>query len=228
VKPDSSRAETAYVELRKGITDGTFLPGDRMREADLAERLGISRTPVREALRRLESEGLVTGAHRHTGLIVSTLDQSQVSEIYAVRDVLEGLAARLAAQHASEAEISTMKDLLRAQEQVPESQQGELAELNELFHRVIYSGARNRYLTSALESFESSLALLPGTTYASKGRAESALSEHHELVDAIAAHDPDRAEKIARGHMREAERLRLTMLTQSQTGIGRMTEAGRR
>ncbi len=215
---ETSRAETAYTKLRQGIVDGVFAPGDRMREADLAERLGISRTPVREALRRLESEVRVTGAHRHSGLIVSTLDQSQVSEIYAVRDVLEGLAARLAAQHATEAEIASMRDLIRAQEALPASRQSELAELNDMFHHVIYSGARNRYLTAVLETFEGSLALLPGTTYAAKGRASTALHEHVQLVDAIAAHDADTAEKIAREHIREAERLRLMMLTQTVRG----------
>jgi DNA-binding GntR family transcriptional regulator len=184
-----------------------------MREADLAERLGISRTPVREALRRLEAEGLLTGAHRHSGLVVSTLDQQQVSEIYAIRDVLEGLAARLAATHATDAEIATMGDLLEAQRELPADEVQELAELNEIFHRVIYAGARNRYLTSVLQSFEGALALLPGTTYSATGRADTALSEHAALVDAIANHDADKAERIAREHIREAERLRLMMLT---------------
>src|SRR4029078_12753943 len=80
-------------------------------EADLAEWLGISRTPIRDALKRLEGDGLVSGAPRR-GLVVSQLEQHQVSELYAVRDVMEGLAGRLAAQHASPAEIGAMRDLL--------------------------------------------------------------------------------------------------------------------
>jgi DNA-binding GntR family transcriptional regulator len=188
-----------------------------MREADLAEQLGISRTPVREALRRLEAEGLLTTAHRHSGMVVSTLDQQQVSEIYAVRDVLEGLAAHLAALHASGAEVATMRELLEAQRDVSDSDVYELAELNERFHRVIYSGARNRYLTSLLQSLEGTLALLPGTTYSASGRAATALDEHVALVDAIAAHDADLAERIAREHIREAEILRLRMLTNPNT-----------
>lgn len=208
----SSRAEQAYDALRRGITNGTYRAGDRMREADLADQLGISRTPVREALRRLEADGMVTSAVHHSGLVVSTLDQQQVTEIYAVREVLEGLAARLAAMHASEAEIASMYDLLDAQKLAPTGEIRQLAELNDRFHHVIYSGARNRYLTAVLQSFESSLALLPGTTYAVAGRADSALAEHHDLVSAIAAHDPEAAESAARKHFRTAERLRLSML----------------
>jgi DNA-binding GntR family transcriptional regulator len=209
---DHSRAEIAYASLRDAIHSGRFRAGDRMREADLAEWLGISRTPIRDALKRLEGDGLVSAAPRR-GLVVSQLEQQQVSELYAVRDVMEGLAGRLAAQHASPAEIGAMRDLLERQAHTRSEDFAGLARLNRLFHDVIYRATHNRYLINTLDGFESSLALLPGTTYIAPGRAATALREHGELVDAIEKRDIERAENVARTHVRAAERLRLLMIS---------------
>lgn len=183
-----------------------------MREADLAERLGISRTPIRDALKRLESEGLVSAAPRR-GLVVSQLEQDQVSELYAMRYVLEGLAARLAAQHASAAEIGAMRDLLERQARTRADDVAALAKLNRLFHDVIYRATHNRYLVGTLDGLESSLALLPGTTYIAGGRAAVALRQHGDVVSAIERHDADRAEEVARKHIHDAERIRLLMIS---------------
>ncbi len=98
----------AYDMLLKEIENGDLPPGTRLREAELAERIGISRTPVREALKRLESQGLV--AHEpHHGTVVATLDYGEVAELYQIREVLEGTAARLGAQSATEAEIGVLQ-----------------------------------------------------------------------------------------------------------------------
>lgn len=207
-----SRAEFAYTRLRAAIHDGRIKPGDRVREADLAEWLGISRTPVRDALKRLETDGLLTSAPRR-GLVVAELDQQQVSELYAMRDVLEGLAARLAAQHATPAEIAAMRDLLERQTRTPHDDLPSLARLNRLFHEVVYRAARNRYLVDVLDSFERSLALLPGTTYAAAGRPAVALEQHSALLAAIERRDAAAAETRARTHIRDAERIRLRMLS---------------
>lgn len=213
VPPDgTSRAELAYSKLRAEIHSGRYGAGQRMREADLAERLGISRTPVRDALKRLESDGLLTAAPRR-GLAVAALDQQQVSEIYAVRDVLEGLAGQLAAQHASTAEILALRDLIERQRRTRTGDVAALARLNRQFHEVTYRAARNRYLMEVLGSFESSLALLPGTTYVAPGRAENALRQHVAIVDAIEKRDAERAQALARQHVRDAERIRLLMIS---------------
>lgn len=207
-----SLADVAYARLRGAIEGGRYRAGDRMREADLASWLGISRTPVRDALKRLESEGLVAAAPRR-GLVISQLEQQQVSELYAVRDVLEGLAGRLAAQHASTAEIGAMRDLLERQARTHTEDYAALARLNRLFHDVIYRATHNRYLISTLDGFEGSLALLSGTTYVSPGRAKTALQEHGELVDAIESRDHGLAEEVARRHVRAAERIRLQLIS---------------
>ena len=207
-----SLADVAYARLRGAIEGGRYRAGDRMREADLASWLGISRTPVRDALKRLESEGLVAAAPRR-GLIISQLEQQQVSELYAVRDVLEGLAGRLAAQHASVAEIGAMRDLLERQARAHAEDYAALARLNRLFHDVIYRATHNRYLISTLDGFEGSLALLSGTTYVAPGRAKTALKEHGELVDAIEGRENNLAEEVARRHVRAAERIRLQLIS---------------
>lgn len=211
-KNGASRAELAYTNLRAAIHGGRFRAGMRMREAEIADWLGISRTPVRDALKRLENDGLLAAAPRR-GLVVAELDQQQVSELYAVRDVLEGLAGRLAAQHVSAAEIAAMRELNDRLARTHAEDLPALARLNRLFHDVIYRAARNRYLINVLDSFESSLALLPGTTYIAPGRPASALKEHAELVDAIERRDADKAESLARHHVRVGERIRQLMIS---------------
>jgi len=207
----SSRADVAYSRLKAAIVNGALVPGRRLREAELAKWLGISRTPVRDALKQLASEGLLAAAPRR-GLVVASLDQQQVTEIYALRDVLEGLAANLAARHCSDAEIAALENLVDLQSQLPDSDAAGLAELNRELHDRIYRAARNRYLLQALGSLESALALLPRTTYDYPGRPALALREHRVIMAAIAARDPETAEKAARTHIRAAERVRLLML----------------
>lgn len=222
-----SLADVAYARLRGAIDSGRFGAGDRMREADLASWLGISRTPVRDALKRLENDGLVAAAPRR-GLVISQLEQQQVSELYAVRDVLEGLAGRLAAQHASIAEIGAMRDLLERQARTHDDDYAALARLNRLFHDVIYRATHNRYLINTLDGFESSLALLTGTTYVAPGRSTSALKEHGELVDAIEARNRELAEEVARRHVRAAERIRLQLISGALDSTPHAQTAGAR
>lgn len=205
-----SRADFVYQRLRQGIRSGEFRPGDRMREADLAAKLNVSRTPIREAIRRLVSEGLleVAGAR---GVMIIQLDKQQVRELYALRESLEGTAARLAAHHASATEIEEMRDLLQRPDNVdvtPES----IAKFNRIFHETIRDAAHNRYLAQALEQLSDSLALLPGTTFEAAGRPEAAHAEHLAILNAIASRDPDSAEKLARDHIRAAGQTRMRMM----------------
>ena len=210
-RAEGSLAATAYARVKAAIRAHEFQPGERMREADLAQWLEISRTPVRDALSQLEAEGLLVAAPRR-GLVVATLDQQQVTEIYALRDVLEGLAARLAARQASPAEVAALHDNIARQRETPPDDPERLARLNLQFHAIIYRASRNRYLASALDGLETALALLPGTTYAGTDRPSEALAQHERLVDAIEAHDDQRAEDVARDHIRSAERIRLLMI----------------
>jgi len=206
---DLSRAELAYKRLREGIRAGEFRPGQRLRETELAARLNVSRTPVREAIRRLASDGLIEVAPSR-GVMIIDLSKQQVRELYALRETLEGAAARLAAQHASPAEIEAMGELLQACRAAGQAQ--EIARLNLLFHQTIQDAAHNRYLAQALLHLSDSLALLPGTTFEAPGRAASAHEEHEAIVEAIAARDPDRAEHLARHHIAMAGSTRMRMM----------------
>jgi DNA-binding GntR family transcriptional regulator len=207
---DSSRGEWAYGLLKKEIASGIMGPGSRVRENEIAERLGISRTPVREALRRLEAEGLIVHLP-HQGAVIAELDHQAVIELYDMRETLEGTAARYAARHASEAEIQDLAELVES-EQDNVGDYNALAQLNKAFHASLYRAGHNRYLLKALLSLSDAMILLGGTTLAIPDRFAVAHAEHLEIVKAIAGRDPDRAEIAARTHIRNAQRARLKLL----------------
>lgn len=210
-----SLVEVAYARLRTAIENHEFEPGQRMREAEIAEWLGISRTPTRDALRLLESEGLLTAAPRR-GLVVATLDHRGVSEIYDVRAVLESFAASRAARQATSAEIALLRGNLRKQQEADQDDIPLLLQLNYQFHEIIVQTSRNRYLQASLHALEAPLALLRGTTYAEPHRRQEALEQHTALVEAIANGDPDSAHRLAAQHVRTAEQIRLMNLADDE------------
>jgi|TARA_R110001583_G_scaffold186667_1_gene347536 DNA-binding GntR family transcriptional regulator len=204
------RGEVAYRKLLAAIQHGELKPGTRIREVEVAERFDISRTPVRDAIRRLESDGLLIHVPRH-GAVIKELDHREVIELYEIREVLEGTAARYAARHASELEIAELEDLnelmlKNSQDQI------KVAEINRLFHQALYRTANNRYLIAALNSLSNSMALLGGTTLQYDGRPQSAYAEHSEIVDNIRNGNADAADTAARLHIRNAQRLRIKLL----------------
>lgn len=204
-----SRAEHAYQTLLQAIIKGNLKPGGRILEAELASWLEISRTPVREALKRLESEGLVCSAPRR-GMVVARLDLQAIMELYQMREVLEGTAARLAAQQCSEAEVYNLRELLD-QERSTQHDPAEQAIKNRAFHNAIYLAAHNRYLLKSLNSLRDAMALLGPTTYILRSRPQTALSEHGAIVQAIENRDGSAAEKAAREHIRAAQRARIRL-----------------
>lgn len=206
----TSLAEFVRRQVREAIHTGRYGPGERLRETEVADWLSVSRTPVREALRRLEAEGLLTFVPWR-GVVVAELDRRQVTELYAMRTILEGAAARLAAQHVGEAEIDLMAGLL-ARAKASDGDAEALAAINRRFHQAIYTGAHNRYLMQSLETLRNALALLRGTTFSMSGRAKAAQREHAAILAAIKARDADRAEQAARDHIRAAERARMRLL----------------
>jgi DNA-binding GntR family transcriptional regulator len=210
---DLSRAEYAYVKIRQAIRDGKFKPGQRMRETELAEKFAVSRTPVREAIRRLSGEGLIEDVAGR-GLAVTQFTMVQVRELYFLRAVLEGAAASQAAQFASPSEIKAMEEII-ALSRPAVNRPDETARLNLHFHRSVREAARNQYLTSALEQLADSLSLLPGTTFEAVGRAAVALNEHREIIAAIKKGDGARAEAVARHHIAKAGETRISMMFRS-------------
>jgi DNA-binding GntR family transcriptional regulator len=212
--PQASRADQVQQQILKSIRSGQYRPGDRIRETEVATALGVSRTPVREALRRLESDGLLS-FESWRGVVVSRLDRQQVSELYAMREVLEGAAARMAARHIDDAGIELLRLLLEKARESPDDPP-KLAKLNRELHQTIYSAAHNRYLLQTLGQLENALALLRGTTYAVAGRANTAAAEHQAIVEAICSRDAEAAESAARKHIGAARRARLRLLLEEE------------
>lgn len=200
----------AYETLLEAIGSGELQAGTRLREVELADRFRISRTPVREALRRLETQGLVTHEPRR-GAVVASLDYGQTVELYHMREVLEGTAAQLAATHATPTEVEVLREMV-ARDRTLLGRPEELAATNRQFHRQLRLSARNRFLNGMLENMRLSLALLRGTTLAAPRRDAEAVEEHATIVEAIARRDPAAAEAAARAHIRNAFRARIGLL----------------
>jgi len=191
----------AYGLILEAIDVGMFRPGDRLVESDLAERFGVSRTPIREALQRLETQSLLTRDGR--SLIVASLNHNQLAELYVVRAELEGLAARLAAQHATAEEVRVLGDMVLADAAFLGDAQA-LSRANRRFHKQIHLASHNRYLVQQLDLVHRSMALLASTSLAVEGRGESTLDEHRAIVDGIARRDGDAAEAALKAHISQA------------------------
>jgi len=176
-------------------------------ESELAERLGVSRTPVREALQRLETQSMLKRDGR--SLIVATLDHNQLAELYAVRTELEGLAARLAARHATDEEIRVLQAMVREDRALLGGDPRALSRANKRFHKQIHLASHNRFLVQQLDLVHRSMALMANTSFAAEGRDEVAMNEHAEIVAAIAAHDGDAAYRALRAHISKAFETRL-------------------
>ena len=201
-------ASDAYAMILDAIEEGEFRPGGRLVESELAERFGVSRTPVREALQRLETQGLVARDGR--SLIVASLDHSQMADLYAVRAQLEGLAARLAARHAAAEEVRVLRRMA-AEDRALVGDPKALARANRRFHGQIHLASHNRFLVQQLDLVHRSMALMAETSLAVDGRGAEALDEHDRIVAAIAARDEDAAEDALRAHISAAFETRLTV-----------------
>jgi DNA-binding GntR family transcriptional regulator len=198
-----------YPRLLEAIDSGAYPPGTRLIETELAARFGVSRTPVRQALSRLEAQGIAARDARG-GLVVATLDYDQLGELYEVREMAEALAARLAARHASPTEIGLLDDLVAA-DRLRADDVAALAHSNKVFHQQLHRASHNRYLVQTLGAMRRSLSLLSGTTLGSPGRGAESVEEHAAIVAAIAARDEDGAEAAARRHITNALRARLRL-----------------
>ncbi|MBD3663727.1 GntR family transcriptional regulator [Sulfitobacter aestuariivivens] len=193
-----SNPTDAYSMILDAIDVGTYRPGDRLVESELAERLGMSRTPVREALQRLETQSLLARDGR--SLIVASLDHNQLSELYVVRSELEGLAARLAARHATEEEVRVLREMVETDNALVD-QPAALARANRRFHKQIHLASHNRYLVQQLDLVYRTMALMTTSSLAVEGRGEIAQAEHDQIVKAIEARDPETADDTLRSHI---------------------------
>jgi GntR family transcriptional regulator, rspAB operon transcriptional repressor len=191
-----------YEEVRQAIIDLRLQPGEPLREATIAEQLGVSKTPVREALTRLEQEGLVETTS-FKGAVVSAYSPEDLQEIYELRELLEGAAARAAAESASPVELERLVSLVTNSREL--RAQGDVAGLAGLlgdFDTAIYEQVTNQRIRALIENLQAHLARIGKLTEEIPGRVEASVEEHALIVDAIAAHDPGEAERLMRIHIR--------------------------
>jgi len=198
--------------LREAILDGALAPSAWLREDELAEAFGVSRTPVREALRRLSDEGLAVKTVHH-GTVVAPLSLEDILALYVVRENLEGLLARLVATRRPAGVVERLEDIhSRSLDSVKEDDTDKLLSLNLEFHRAIREAAGNSYLERFLAQVEHAVRRLPGTTLAQPGRAEEMLEEHQRIIAAISSGDGEAAEIVAKAHMHRAREIRLQVM----------------
>ncbi|HVO89911.1 MAG TPA: GntR family transcriptional regulator [Casimicrobiaceae bacterium] len=200
--------EVAYKAVRDAIVANKLKPGDRISEYKVAEWLNISRTPAREGLRRLEAEGFLTATPRR-GLVVASVDDDAIYELYAAREILEAGAAALAARNATDAELVALEQMVAAEAAMKDSAEM-MFEHNRLFHRFVYRAARNRYLTRFLQSLYDTLTAHRSlSTMHMPARREAVLKEHRALCQALMRRDEAAASRAAVDHVRAALRARM-------------------
>ena len=204
---DMSQGETAYYRLYEAIRAGDFRPGDRLREIEVAERMALSRTPVREALRKLESDGIVEHRPR-LGAVIRTLSPSEVVELYEMRLVLERTAAQMAAKHANGAEIDILNDI-NDQIAALSNETQQAAALNQDFHHRIYLASRNRFLLASARGLNNALMLLGPTTLDDEARIKAVSAQHARIIESIRAGDQTAAGDAAEAHLQTSLRHRL-------------------
>jgi DNA-binding GntR family transcriptional regulator len=204
----SLRAD-GYEDLRKAIVSGELLPGERLLEEELSTRLGLGRAAVRMALVRLEHDGLVQ-RERHRGATVRRVSESEAVEILEARAALEGLAARHAARNADDAAVAELRGIVAEMRDLRE--RGDLlgvSNANARLHGLILEISGHETAKRLSQTLSSQLVRFQYRTVLLPGRSEHSYAEHTEIVEAIVAHDPERAEQAMRRHLsRVAEALR--------------------
>ena len=206
--------ETTYERIQEAVREGAFKPGQRMLEAEIAVWLDISRTPVREALRRLIDQDTLS-YDRYGNLIVTKVDSQMVIEVYHMREILEGAAARLAARHAYDEEIETLTDLINRYDDETLSRKDQL-KINSLFHQTIADATHNRYLTRAFEALPHPVQSHTDSNQLSPEQLKTIADEHRNIAQGIAKRDPDAAEAAAKIHVNTSRRRWLERINEAK------------
>jgi DNA-binding GntR family transcriptional regulator len=205
--PAQAAVDRVYARLRQGILDGTYAQGTRLGEVDLADALGVSRTPVREALRRLGSEGLLSTLP-NKGARVRTWTANELSDIFYLRALLEGHAAARAASRVTDADIRHMNDLVTRMEGATEDGVAPdidlITELNGAFHGAIVTASGNSLLPELMKSLIHVPVVSRTYRLYSPARMRQSMRQHREVLDALGAGDPGWAEAIMRVHILSA------------------------
>ncbi|MDD4774917.1 MAG: GntR family transcriptional regulator [Syntrophomonas sp.] len=191
--------------IRNAIMNGSLQPRERLMEIQLAEELGVSRTPIREALRKLELEGFIVMVPRK-GAYVADLTFKDIADVFEIRAALEGLAAGLAAERITEEELESMERLLVGkQEAITSGDIDKLVEVDTSFHELLYKASRNERLANIISNLREQIQRFRLTSLSFPGRNKESLQEHKQLVEAIQSRDSQLARHLAQEHIENAE-----------------------
>jgi DNA-binding GntR family transcriptional regulator len=212
-------AEAIYAELRAEILAGRLPAGQPLRETAVAARFGVSRTPTREAFRRLEHDRLLIPGVR--GLRVRAIDTDEVVQVCDMRILLEGEAAAQAAGARTTGDLLQLEGLLARDRSLDEPADETRAATNMDFHRAIWRAAHNSVLEDLLQRLTVHLVRSPRSTLSAPGRWAESLDEHAALIDAVRGHDAERARALFAAHLGTARKLRLDLLREHASGSTR-------
>ncbi len=205
LQDNNSLRARVFTEIEQAILDEVFLPGDSLIEQKLSNSLGVSRTPVREALRQLELEGLVKMIP-NKGAVVVGVSKKDIDDIYTIRMQIEGLAARWSAENITQEELNELREVVELQEfYVSKGDTVQVWHLDTKFHEIIYDTSRSRPLKSTLTNFHNHIKKARAMSFKTTGRAKLAVQEHRAILEAISQHNADLAEKYAKEHILNAK-----------------------
>jgi DNA-binding GntR family transcriptional regulator len=215
-----TKQDYVYEQLYNAILEGRFKPGDHLVLEDLALEFGTSRTPLREAIRRLQTEGLVS-LEPHRGAIISDLSIEELVELYHIRAVLDGLATRLAAANLSDEQLAELERLVNKSEQhLNASNPAEFEAFNRQFHEVIYQGARAPFLYDMVTNLYVKTSRQRHLSLHSPGRLAGVQAEHHAILSGLLARDAEDAERCAREHHENTAQTLVLLLQQQKADAG--------
>ena len=202
---DRSLRIRVFNAIENAILDGEYKDGDSLNELRLSKELGVSRTPVREALMQLELEGLVKNVPNKGAVVIGVTEQD-IHDIYEIRIRIEGLAARLCAENITEDELRALAQIVDLQEfYLLKNDTEQIWKLDGDFHKIIYDASRSRPLRFTLSNFHNYIKKARDISVQTEGRAEKTVAEHRAILDAIKAHNGELAERLTAEHIANAE-----------------------
>lgn len=215
---NSTLSDVVRAHIQEGILQGKYVPGQRLKESDLAGELGISRSPIREAMKVLNEEGLIS-VEPWKGLRISKLNRLQMIELFAYREVLEGIAVELACDNIKSDLLGKLEDLVGNYLLSKDTSLQELSRNNQEFHQTIYEAAGNEYLLASTGTLRTLLALLPNENFRQPGRTKVILNEHRAIVDALRKRDPVAAKKAMLAHVGNSLNAHVSLIVEADLGI---------
>lgn len=206
--------EIVFETLREAIINATLKPGERLMEIQLAEEMGVSRTPVREAIRKLELEGFVVMVPRK-GAYVAGISMKDIADVFEIRAAMEGLAAGLAAERITEEELEQLERILvKVGECVNNNDLEQLIEVDTEFHDTLFKASRNERLVQIVSNLREQIQRFRTASLSTPGRMQFALQEHKNIVEAVSDRNVELAQTLAREHIENAENSMLDVLNE--------------